>query len=143
MVIERLTECIGRAVHHAQFRSVYGNWFESSVMRKFYARKMRREYCLSNTDAINVRETELTGLVSELTPMVVRYCSPETGAVGNGLYTLMGSVASPRLPSVEDYAKILVLAAAHWMILNESRVCLRAGLKADPSESGCVPCSRE
>ena len=112
MAIERLTECIYRAVRHAQFRSVYGNCFESSVMRKFYARKMRREYCLSNTDAINVRETELTGLVSELTPMVVRYCSPETGAVGNGLYTLMGSVASPRLPSVEDYAKILVLAAA-------------------------------
>ena len=40
--IERLTECIGRAVRHAQFRSVYGNWFESPVMRKFYARKMRR-----------------------------------------------------------------------------------------------------
>ena len=111
MAIERLTECIGRAVRHAQFRSVYGNCFESPVMRKFYARKMRREYCLSNTDAISVRETELTGLVSELAPMVVRYCSPETGAVGNGLYTLMGSVVSPRFPSVEDYAKILVLAA--------------------------------
>ena len=44
MAIERLTECIYRAVRHAQFRSVYGNCFESSVMRKFYARKMRREY---------------------------------------------------------------------------------------------------
>ena len=29
----------------------------------------------------------------------------------NGLYMLMGSLASPRPPSVEDYAKILVLAA--------------------------------
>ncbi len=112
MAIEPLTECIQRAVRHAQFRNIYGKRFDSSVMREFYARKLRSEYCLSNTDAIGVRETELTGLVSELTPMVARFISPETGAVGNGLYKLMGSLASPRLPSVEDYARILVLAAA-------------------------------
>ena len=29
MEIERLTECIGRAVQHAQFRTVYGNRFDS------------------------------------------------------------------------------------------------------------------
>ena len=74
--------------------------------------KMRREYSLSNTDAISVRETELTDLVSELTPKVAYYSSPETGAIGNGFYKLMGSLASLRLPSVEDYAKVLVLAAA-------------------------------
>ena len=112
MAIEPLTECIRRAVRHAQFKNISGNCFESSVMREFYVRKMRREYCLSNTDAISVRETELIDLVSELKPMVARYCSPETGAVGNGFYTLMGLTASPRLPSVENYAKVLVLAAA-------------------------------
>ena len=112
MAIERLTECIGRAVHHTQFRNVYGNRFDSPVMRELYARKMKREYSLSNTDAVSVHEGELTDLVSELLPIVARYSLPETGAVGNGLYKLMGSTASPRLPSVEDYAKILVLAAA-------------------------------
>ena len=68
--IERLTECIGRAVHQAEFTNVLRQRFDSSVMHEFYAMKMRREYSLSNTDAISVRETELTDLVSELTPMV-------------------------------------------------------------------------
>ena len=112
MAIERLVECIGRAVQHTQFKNVRGNRFDSSVMREFYDRKWYREYRLSNTDAISVPETELTDLVSELAPMVAHYRSPETGEVGNGLYMLMGSSASPRLPSVEDYAKVLVLAAA-------------------------------
>ena len=112
MAIERLTECIGRAVRHARFRNVWGRYLDSSVMREFYAMKRKTEYCLSNTDAINVREPELTDLVNEIAPMVKRYCAAGTGAVGNGLYRMMGSIASPRLPSVEDYAKILVLAAA-------------------------------
>ena len=112
MAIERLTECIGRAVHQAEFTNVFRRRFDSSVMNELYARKMRREYSLSNTDTINVRENELTDLVSELAPMVAHYTSPETGAIGNGFYKLMGSLASPRLPSVEDYAKLLVLAAA-------------------------------
>ena len=112
MAIERLTECIGRAVHQAVFRNVLKQRFDASVMHEFYARKMKREYSLPNTDTISVRETELTDLVSELTPIVAHYTSPATGAIGNGFYKLMGSLASPRLPSVEDYAKVLVLAAA-------------------------------
>ena len=112
MAIERLTEDVGRAVRHAQFRNVLGSYFDSSVMRDLYARKMWREYCLSNTDAVNVREPELTDLVKDLLPMVESYRSSGNGAIGNGLYMLRGSLASPRLPSVEDYAKILVLAAA-------------------------------
>ena len=90
MEIERLTECIGRAVHHAEFTNVLRQRFDSSVMHELYARKRWREYKLSNTDAIRVRETELTDLVSELTPMVAHYTSPETGAIGNGFYKLMG-----------------------------------------------------
>ena len=141
MAIESLTECIQRAVRHTEFTNIYGNFFESSVMREFYVRKRRMEYGLSNTDAINVREAELTNLVSELLPMVTRYRSFQTGAVGNGLYLLMGSSASPRLPSVENYAKILVLAAARldservaslfagWLEGQPVRVWLRALLK--------------
>ena len=68
--IERLTECIGRAVHQAEFTNVLRQRFDSSVMHEFCAMKMRREYSLSNTDAISVRETELTDLVSELMPKV-------------------------------------------------------------------------
>ena len=112
LAIECLTEYIGRAVHQAEFKNVFRQRFDSSAMHEFYARKMRREYSLSNTDSISVRETELTHLVSELTPIVAHYTSPETGVIGNGFYRLMGSLASPRLPSVEDYAKVLVLAAA-------------------------------
>ena len=112
IAIERLTECIGRAVQHVQFRNVFGNGFGSPMMRDLYARKMKRGYSLSNTDAISVPESELSGLVAELLPKLAPYRLPETGAVCNGLYHLMGSSASPRLPSVEDYAKTLVVAAA-------------------------------
>ena len=151
MAIERLTECIGRAVHQAEFTNVLRQRFNSSVMHEFYARKMKSEYSLSNTDTISVRETELTELVSELTPMVACYTSPETGAVGNGFYKLMGSSASPRLPSVEEYAKILVLAAARvgpervaglfagWVEGRPIRVWLCALLKGVRTDGGLRP----
>ena len=112
MAIERLTECIARAVQRAQFRNVRGNRFDSPAMRELYATKMKREYSLSNTDAIILHKGASAELVSELLPKLTPYSSPESGAVCNGLYDLMGSLASPRLPSVEDYAKILVVAAA-------------------------------
>ena len=112
MTIERLTGCIERAVQHAAFRNVFGNRFDSSVMHEFYARKMKRDYSLSNTDAISVREGELTALIAELSPKLEGYRVPETGEICNGLYNLKGSLASPRLPSVADYAKTLVVAAA-------------------------------
>ena len=151
MAIERLAECIGRAVPQAEFTNVLGQRFDSSVMHDLYARKRWREYGLSNTNTISVRETELTDLVSELTPMVAYYTSPETGAIGNGFYKLMGSQASPRLPSVEDYAKILVLAAARvgpervaglfaeWVEGRPIRVWLCALLKGARTDGGLRP----
>ena len=154
MAIGPLTERIGRAVHHTQFRNVYGNRFNSPVMRKLYATKMKREYSLSNTDAIIVPEAELTDLVSKLGPMVARYRSPETGTVCNGLYKLMGSLASPRLPSVEEYAKILVLAAARvdsekvaslfagWLEGRPIRVWLCALLKGVRTDGRLRPLAR-
>ena len=112
MTIERLTECIGRAVRQAEFTNFWKQRFESSVMHELYARKRRREYGLPNTDAIGVPTSTLTDIVSELTPMVAPYASRETGAIGNGFYRMLGSQASPRLPSVEHYAKVLILAAS-------------------------------
>ena len=112
MAIERLTECIGRAVRQAEFTNVFKQRFDSSVMHELYARKRREAYGLPNTDAIGVPASTLTDIVSELAPMVAPYTSRETGAIGNGFYTMQGSQASPRLPSIEDYAKVLVLAAA-------------------------------
>ena len=151
MEIERLTECIARAVHQAEFTNVLGQRFDSTVMHEWYARKRWREYSLSNTDAISVRETELTDLVSELTPMVAYYTSPETGTIGNGFYKLMGSQASPRLPSVEEYAKVLVLAAvrvgpervaglfAEWVEGRPIRAWLCALLKGARTDGGLRP----
>ena len=112
MEIERLTESIGQAVRQTEFTNFHRQRFDSSVMHEMYARKMSRHHSLSSTDSIDVREAELADLVSKLTPMVAHCTSSETGAVGNGFYKMLGSQASPRLPSVKDYAKILVLAAA-------------------------------
>ena len=57
-------------------------------------------------------QPELEALTCELEPLLGTYRSPVSGLVGNGLYALTGSLASPRLPSSKAYAKILVLAAS-------------------------------
>ena len=69
----------------------------------------------SSTDAITVPRPELEALTCELEPLLGTYRSPRSpisGLVGNGLYALTGSSASPRLPCCQAYAKILVLAAS-------------------------------
>ena len=112
MIIDPLMEWICRSAAQAVFTNVFDRRFDTSVMSELYPRKLHREYRLYNTEAIYVPESELTALVSEVTPMLAPYTSPETGEVDKGLYRLTGSQASPRLPSVEDYAKLLVLGAA-------------------------------
>ena len=112
MAIEILVEYIGQAVRQAEFTNFVKQRFDSSVMHELYTRKRREAYGLPNTDAIGVPDSALTEIVTELAPLVAPYTSRETGAIGNGLYTMQGSNASPRLPSIEDYAKVLVLAAA-------------------------------
>ena len=112
MALGHLGECIERAMREARFRNVWGQSFDAAVMHELYARKRHREYGLSGAKSINVRESELADLVAAITPMLAPYRASQTGAVGNGLYRLMGDSASPRLPAVEDYARILVLASA-------------------------------
>ncbi|MDE0033608.1 MAG: hypothetical protein OXU75_10795 [Deltaproteobacteria bacterium] len=112
MELERLEHRIERALGQTRFRNVRGQGFDASVMRELYAGKRHRDYRLSGAESVSVRESELAALVSAIAPMLARYRASDTGLVGNGLYRLMGSLASPRLPSVEDYARILVLASA-------------------------------
>ena len=151
MAFGRLTECIGRAVRQAEFTNVFKQRFDSSVMHELYARKRREAYGLSNTDAIGVPESTLTEIVSALAPIVAPYTSQQTGAIGNGFYTMRGSQASPRLPSLEDYAKVLVLAAARvgpervmglfagWVEGRPIKVWLCALLKGARTEGELTP----
>ena len=121
--IDRLTECISKAVQKTHFRNVFGNSFESSVMSDLYSRNDMHEHCrLTNPDAIITREKELITLVSVFMPSITQYRSSGTGAIGNGFYNLLGSSASPRLPSIEDYAKLLILA----------------GSRIDPERVACI-----
>ena len=112
MEIGRLTECIERAVRQAEFTNVFKRRFGSEAMKELYAREMDDGFRLSSTESVHVDDTALRELVSEFRPIVAPYVSSETGAIGNGLYQLWGSSSSPRLPSVEDYAKMSVVAAA-------------------------------
>ena len=109
---ERLEQCIERALGRTQFRNVWRQHFGAGAMHELYARKRHHEYCLNGANSVAVREDELADLVSAIVPMLAPYRASDSGAVGNGLYRLTGALASPRLPSVEDYARILVLAAA-------------------------------
>ena len=109
---EGLGRLMVRALCQTQFRNVWGWSFDADSMRELYAGKRHHDYRLNGANSIMVRERELGDLASAIAPMLVAYLASDTGAVGNGLYRLTGASASPRLPSVEDYARILVLAAA-------------------------------
>ena len=110
MATGSLAERIDTAVVKAEFSDVYKNRFDSSGVRHLY--RTKRRLPLSSADAIRVGERELDDLTSELENLLGSFKSPKSGLVGNGLYHLTGSNASPRLPSCEDYAKILVLASS-------------------------------
>ena len=110
MLTDSLVGHIENAVAQAGFADVYKNRLNASHVRQLYEGKQRCP--LSSTDAITVRRPELGALTYELGPLFGTYRSPISGLVGNGLYALTGSLASPRLPSCQDYAKILVLAAS-------------------------------
>ena len=112
MALEHLGERIERAMREARFRNVWGQSFDVSVMHELYARKRHHEYRVTGAESISVGEGELAVLVAAIAPMLAPYRASNTGPVGNGLYRLTGESASPRLPSVEDYARILVLASA-------------------------------
>ena len=110
MTTDLLIDPIDHAVAQAQFADVFRNRLDASQVRHLYEKKQKCP--LSSTDAISVHQRELDALTQVLGPLLGAYKSPESGAVGNGLYTLTGSLASPRRPSCEAYAKILVLAAS-------------------------------
>ena len=112
MELERLEHRIERALGQTRFRNVWGQGFDASAMHELYAGKRHYDYRLSGAESVSVRESEFADLVSAIAPMLAPYRAADSGAVGNGLYRLMGASASPRLPSVEDYARILVLASA-------------------------------
>ena len=110
MVTDSLIRHIDNAVAQAGFADVYKNRLNASHVRHLYEGKQRCP--LSSTDAITVPRHELEALTYELGPLLGTYRSPISGLVGNGLYALTGSSASPRRPSSQAYAKILVLAAS-------------------------------
>ena len=110
METDSLTERLDAALQHVAFTDVLGNRCNPSTLRELY--ETNRRYPIPRADAIWVREPELSALVTYLDPLLSDYKSPVSGLIGNGLYLLVGSLASPRLPSTADYARVLVLGAA-------------------------------
>ena len=108
--MDSLIEHIENAVARAEFADVFGNRLDAFHVRQLY--EARKRFPVASTDAITVRTGELRALTSELGRRLGSYGSPTEDVVGNGLYSLTGSQASPRRPSLEAYAKILALAAA-------------------------------
>ena len=112
MNLDSLKERLEEAVINATFKNVFGQEFGYSALSEFYSRRMREHRLSDREDTITVKGKALTHLVYELDPLLGRYKSPTSGLIGNGFYLFMGSAASPRFPSVEEYAKVLILAAA-------------------------------
>lgn len=105
-----LPERIGQARNKAVFTGVFRNRFDANAVRRMY--ETNRRCTLGSPGAIQIPQSELQAVVSELDRTLGKYKSPSTGSIGNMLYFLKGSSSSPRLPNIEDYAKILVLASA-------------------------------
>ena len=123
-----LPDRIEQARIRALFTDVFENHFDANAVRQMY--ETNRRWTLSSLDAIQIPKTELQGLVSELDDTMDTYIS-SSGSIGNMLYFLKGYSSSPRLPTVEDYGKILVLAAAR---IGADRVATlySAWLKGEP-----------
>lgn len=101
---------IERARNQALFTETFGNRLDANTLRQRY--ETNRILSFDSPDAIQIPQSDLQSLISELDRTLGQYKSPSSGSIGNMLYFLKGSHASPRLPTVEDFAKILVLAAA-------------------------------
>ena len=110
MVKDPLIELIENAAARAEFGDVFGNRLDAIYACQLYESGERLS--IASTDAIIVRTGALGALTSELGSRLGSFLSVTEDAVGNGLYSLTGSQASPRRPSLEAYAKILTLAAA-------------------------------
>ena len=109
MVTDPLKARIDNALAQAEFVEMFGRRFDANLLRQLYEAK---QHCVfGSTESIRVRGAELHELTRELDTSLGRHKSP-SGSIGNGLYLLTGSAASPRLPPAEDYAKVFVLAAA-------------------------------
>ncbi len=101
---------LDRARDKALFTDVFGNRFDADIVRQHY--ETNRRWTLSSAESIQVPQSELQGLVAELDGTLGQYKSSGSGLIGNMLYFHKGSSSCPRLPTVENFAKILVLAAA-------------------------------
>ena len=104
-----LTEILEHAVDHVQVTDVFGSKFHSTLIKQLYDQK--RQLPITAPAAIAVGEHDLSVLMAELEKSLGCFKSDELDSVGNGLYLLKGSSSSPRLPTVEDYARILLLAS--------------------------------
>ncbi len=109
-IVPSLQVRIEQACNKALFTDVVGNRFDADAVRQMY--ETNRRWTLNSPDAIQIPQRELRRLISELDRTLGKYKSPSSGLIGNMLYLHKGSSSSPRLPTVENYAKILVLAAA-------------------------------
>ena len=129
MTTDALRLRIEDALTKVQFTDFYGRRLSASLMRKLY--EANQKCVLTSTEAIGVAQPELDRLASELDSWLGTSFKSPSGAVGNGLYLLTGTSGSPRLPSVRDYAKVLVLGAAR---IGSGRVTelLQGWLKGEP-----------
>ena len=129
MTIDALRSRIEDALAKVEFTDFYRRRFTASLMRELYEANQR--CVLTSTEAIGVVKAELDRLESELDTWLGTSFKSPSGAVGNGLYLLKGTSGSPRLPSVRDYAKVLVLGAAR---IGSGRVTemLQGWLKGEP-----------
>ena len=110
MTADSLIGPINDAIPRSQFTDVYRNSLNATQVRHLYENMKRCP--LNSTDAIFVRQQEMDAITQKLGPLLGKYMSPNSGVIGNGLYAFTGSQASPRRPSCEEYAKLLVLAAS-------------------------------
>ena len=81
-----LPDRIDQARNKALFTSVFRERFDANAVRQLY--ETNRRWALGSPEGIQIPQSELQALVSELDGTLGKYKSPSSGSIGNMLYFL-------------------------------------------------------
>ena len=113
-VMGELAEVLERTVARSVFISSRLGKVQPNDLRKAYNNRRWDDpvWSFLGSAEMETGDDQISDLVERLRPLLANHLQPGTGRVGNGLFLLMGGAGTLANPTVHEFAKILVGAAA-------------------------------
>ena len=126
----QLTDLVDQILGDTRFDARRYGTYTAAQMRSLYRRDMTGQHVARTARAV-VPEASLAVLVERLDRELQAYIEPESQRIGTGLVALMGGALDSAEPTVTEFARTLVMAAA---ILGSGRAVeiLRGWLAGEP-----------